>query len=308
MTKPTFVVSLMMEQNDYQQTQAAAARDAAKRLDIELKLIYANNDAVTQSQQLLDLIQSPQGQRPNGIICHPVGTVLTQVARSAVSAGIGWVLLNRDLDQATELRSHDRVPVFSVGIDQEEVGRIQGKQFGVLLPQGGLILYLQGPAGNPALQKRTLGMTSTKPANIEVRMLRGHLTEQSGYDAIASWLRLATSRQSPVSLVGSHNDNMAMGARRAFEENTRGEERERWSQTPYTGCDGRRETGQEWVRKGLLSATVVLPPTVGMAMEMLLNAIRTGVQPAEHTRVLPASFPTLEELSGKQAKKNSEAD
>src|SRR5438445_7104821 len=34
-------------------------------------------------------------------------------------------------------------------------------------------------------------------------------------------------------------------------------ERERWLALPFTGCDGMPDTGQAWVRSGLLAATVV---------------------------------------------------
>ena len=38
--------------------QAAAAQEAANRLGVELEIIYAENDAILQSQQLLKIIQS----------------------------------------------------------------------------------------------------------------------------------------------------------------------------------------------------------------------------------------------------------
>ncbi len=58
MKKFRFVVSLIVAENDYQQEQAASAREAAKRLGADIDIIYAGNDAVAQGQQLLDVIQS----------------------------------------------------------------------------------------------------------------------------------------------------------------------------------------------------------------------------------------------------------
>src|SRR5260370_27926621 len=81
---------------------------------------------------------------------------------------------------------------------------------------------------------RVAGMESTKPANVQMRTLPGKLTEPSGYDAVVNWLSLSTARTSPVKLVAAHNDNMAMGARRAFAERMTGDERERWSKLPYS--------------------------------------------------------------------------
>jgi ABC-type sugar transport system substrate-binding protein len=55
MKRLTFVVSLTNDDNDYQQEQAAAAEKAGRRLGVEVKIIHANNDALAQSEQLLNL-------------------------------------------------------------------------------------------------------------------------------------------------------------------------------------------------------------------------------------------------------------
>src|SRR5262245_51860161 len=105
MKKLEFLVSLTNDDNDYQIEQATAAEAAARKLGVGLQIIHAENDAVTQSQQLLKVIQAPPELRPDGILFEPVsGTALPQVARAAVSAGIGWVVLNADVDYLSELR------------------------------------------------------------------------------------------------------------------------------------------------------------------------------------------------------------
>src|SRR6266852_8536722 len=210
-----FLISLIMAENAYQQDQAAAASEAARRLGAQVRILYADNDAITQSQQLLSVIQSSSADsRPDAIVCHPVGTTLNQVAREAMARGIGWALLNREDSYLAELQRMSK-PSFCVTVDQEEVGRIQGRQFGALLPKGGLVLYILGPSINPVFKLRAAGMESTKRQNIQITSLRGNLTEQSGHDAVTSWLKLRTSRTTPVSLVAGQNDNMAMGARKA---------------------------------------------------------------------------------------------
>ncbi len=99
-----FLISLIMEENAYQQDQAAAASEAARRLGVQVQILYADNDAITQSQQLLNVIQSSSADsRPDAIVCHPVGTTLKQVAREAMARGIAWALLNREDDYLAEL-------------------------------------------------------------------------------------------------------------------------------------------------------------------------------------------------------------
>jgi ribose transport system substrate-binding protein len=125
MKKPSVLVSLTTKDNDYQQEQAADAEQTARRLGVDLQIAFADNDAITQSQQLLKVIQNTSGQRPDAIVFEPAGgTALPQVARAAVSAGIGWVVVNRDVEYISDLRRGVRLPIFCVTSDHEEIGRI----------------------------------------------------------------------------------------------------------------------------------------------------------------------------------------
>jgi ribose transport system substrate-binding protein len=305
MKKLSFVVSLTNDDNDYQQEQAAAAEKAGRRLGVEIKIVHANNDAVSQSQQLLQFIQVAASSRPDAIIFEPAGgTAFPQVARAALAAGIGWVVLNHDAEYIPQMRQGCTVPVFSISSDHVEVGKIQGKQFAALLPQGGSMLYIEGPANSSAAKERTKGMHLTRPANILVKTLRANWTEESAYRAVSSWLRLRTSQEMHVDLVGAQDDSMAAGARKAFAEIPVGE-RERWLQIPITGCDGLPKTGQSWVRSGLLAATIYIRPNTDLALEMLTDALRGGAQPPERKLTTPESVPTIEELSSRTARTNA---
>ncbi len=160
------------------------------------------------------------------------------------------------------------------------MGRIQGRQFAALAKQGN-VLYIEGPSGGGAAAAlRTKGMLSVKPAGLELKVLKGDWTERSGHHAIKSWLSLSTSRKLDIRVVGCQNDAMAMGARKAFGELPGAQERERWLKVPFTGCDGVTKTGQEWVRRGLLTATVVTPPTAGLALEILVKVSSGRLGPA----------------------------
>src|SRR5271154_2032049 len=105
MKKLSFVVSLTNNENDYQQEQAAAAEKAARRLGVDLKIVQASNDSLKQSQQLLEFIQNTTGPRPDAIFFEPAGgTAFPQVARAAAAAGIGWAVLNHEVDYVSQLR------------------------------------------------------------------------------------------------------------------------------------------------------------------------------------------------------------
>jgi ribose transport system substrate-binding protein len=296
MNKLSFLVSLTNNDNDYQQEQAAVAEKAARTLGVEVKIIHANNDALTQSQQLLQFIQETSW-RPDAILFEPAGgTAFPQVARAAAAAGIGWVILNHDADYVPELRRNYKVPVFSISSDHEEVGKLQGKQFGALLPKGGAILYIEGPASSSAAKERTTGMNRTKPANIQVKTMRANWTEDSSFRTVSSWLRLRTSQETKIDLVGAQDDSMAMGAKKAFGE-IAAADRERWLKIPVTGCDGMPKTGQAWVRSGMLAATIYIRANTDLALEMLTSSIRSGSPLPERKLTTPESIPSLAELS-----------
>jgi ABC-type sugar transport system substrate-binding protein len=299
MKKLSFVISLPTHDNDYQQEQAAAAEKTARRLGVEVKIIDANNDAVTQSQQLLEFVQCAPAARPDAIVFEPAGgTGFPQVARAAAGAGIGWVVLNHDVDYISQLRLAHKVPMFAISTDHEEVGKIQGKQFAALLPQGGSVLYIEGPANSSAAKERTAGMNLTKPANVQVKSLRANWTEESAYRAVSAWLRLSTSQGAKINLVAAQDDSMAAGSRKAFSETSDGD-RERWLKIPFTGCDGMAATGQAWVRSGLLAATIYIRPNTDLALEMLTDSIRSGSPLPEQKLTVPESVPTLKELASR---------
>jgi ABC-type sugar transport system substrate-binding protein len=287
------VVALITRENDYQAEQAAAAISGAARLGVKLQVIYADNDAVNQTQQIVKVIQDPV-QRPTAILVEPVGTGMIQVAKAAVAAGIGWGVLNREPEYLTELRRDRRAPTFCVTVDQEEVGRIQGKQMAALVRDGN-VLYVEGPSSSSVVVLRSKGMRATKPAQILVKSIKGDWTERSGQQAVRSWLSLSTSRQLHIRAVICQNDAMAMGARKALLDLTE-KDREDWQHIPFTGCDGVSRTGQEWVRRGVLSATVVTPSTAGTALEVLVKAARDGAEPPERTQIAPSSFPPIADL------------
>lgn len=292
------VVSLITQDNDYQVEQAAAAEEAARRLGVDVEILYADADSIQQSQQILKNVQAAPEARPDGIIFEPVGGLaLPQVGRAAVSAGISWVVLNREVEYVKQLRSAFKVPVFIVAVDNLEAGRLQGRQMGTLLPNGGSVLYIQGPSDADASKLRTAGMYETKPVNVQVKTMKGNWTEASAFKAITAWLRLSTSQQSHIDVIVAQNDAMAAGAKKAFQQfSYEGEGRDRWVNLPFLGVDGVPKTGQAWVRSSVLAATVVCPPLAGIAMDLLARALQTRVIPPETTLVTPHSFPEIGSL------------
>jgi ribose transport system substrate-binding protein len=294
MSKLSVLLSLVTDDNDYQREQASAAQAAAKQAGMELRVVYAGGDAITQTKQLLAAVQAPAGDRPSAIVVEPAGTSMPHVAKAAVLQNIGWVVVNRSADYVAELRAlRPGVVVAGIAVDNVEVGRIQGRQFEALLPGGGTVLYLEGPAIDVSKQRHA-GTLETLPHNIELQSARGRWTAESGAQALQ--IRLGLRGTKLPDLVGSQNDDMAMGARKAVEALPPGAQRDQWLSIPYTGVDGVSTTGLAWVQQQLLAATIITPPLAGLAIELLAKAMLTGQPMPERTMVQPTSYPPVDQL------------
>ena len=297
MKKLNIFVSLSTNTNDFQVALAESAQTAAEKLGVSVQISYAENDPILQSQQLLKIVQTASA-RPDAIIFHPFGsTALPQVARTAVAAGIGIAVLNWRAEYIGELRRSAGVPVFICSSNHKEIGHLQAQQAAILLPEGGTVLHLQGPSSSYGAQERAIGMNEHKPLNISTKVIKSAAwTEEAGYKAVSSWLRLSTAQTEPIDAIIAQNDLMAVGARKALGEILNEMDRERWLNLPFTGVDGLPKTGQTWVRQNLLAATVVVPPNAGLALEAMVKALRGGPQPQEFIFTEPKSYPSIEEL------------
>jgi ABC-type sugar transport system substrate-binding protein len=191
------------------------------------------------------------------------------------------------------LRRNTQLPIFSVTTNHLETGRIQARQLNALLPEGGTALHLQGAKGSPASLLRTQGTQEITQPNIRLITLNGNWNEEPAFHAVSKWLQFPTSRDSGVTVVVAQNDFMAMGARKAFEQDGHSE----WSSIQYLGCDGLKDYGLTWTRQGLLKATVVCPPLTARAMDILAAEVGQGMRAPALTLTEPLSLPAISELA-----------
>ncbi|MGE5124901.1 MAG: substrate-binding domain-containing protein [Betaproteobacteria bacterium] len=289
---PQIVVALLDERQEYHRMQAAEARAAAARAGLSLEVVFAESNAVLQIHQVFKHVHAAEGERPLAIVVQSVtGEGLARVARNAVAAGVGWIILNRRVDYVSVLRGQrPDLPIGGVTPDQEEIGRIHARQVRTLGPKQGLLLYVQGPPDTSAAQDR---LRATREglagAPFRFKVVNGDWSEASGESAVAGWLRLTTSER-PALLV-AQNDAMATGARRAVLAHDRS-----WAGIPFLGCDGLPQGGQRLVDSGELAATVVMPATAGTAVELIARWQRDRQPPPEEVVLAPRSFPPEDRL------------
>jgi ABC-type sugar transport system substrate-binding protein len=282
------VVALLNAEQEFQQVQAKDARDTASRLGLESEVTFAEGHAVVQIQQLFKHIHAPEAERPAAVIVEAATAEgLERVARNAVKAGIGWILVNTRVAYVDELRAaHPDLAIAMIGTDQKEAGRIQGRQCRSLLAGGGNVLCVQGPADSTATADRFAGLGEALGRGFEVRGLNGAWTEESGGKAVISWLRLKTAGAFTPDIVVCQNDSMAVGARKALREHRR-----EWGSLPFLGCDGLPDGGQRMVAQGELSGTVVTPSNTGPALEIVSRWLRTRQVPSREVLLPPRSHP-----------------
>jgi ABC-type sugar transport system substrate-binding protein len=290
MTRQKIIVSLLSKDQEFQVLQAADAERAAALAGFDVDVVYANNNAVLQQERLFHFVQAQEKSRPVAIVAHSVaGDGLPRAAREAVKAGVGWVLLSRDVPYIDSLREqYPHLPIFIVSTDQMNIGRMQGQQFRSLLPAGGNIIYIQGPADTSAARQRLQGMEEAiAGSKINVKVLTGEWTEASGERALLSWLRLSSSEAETLDLVGAQNDAMAIGARKAIAAR-----RPQSLQIPFTGVDGLLEGGQRLVNEGQLAATVIVPSNTGPAVDLVAAQLRTGQQAPARVVLSSRGYPS----------------
>jgi ABC-type sugar transport system substrate-binding protein len=280
--------------NDYQDLLREDCMAAVKRHGFQLQIFSGDDDAERQVHQIHEVLAAPRTLRPAALLVSPVReSMLLTVAHEAARAGVGWIMLNRWNDTLLELRGEfPELPIFAVNPDQSEVGRIQGQQFRALLPRGGEVLYVQGPLGTSSAYRRFAGMQEEiAGAAINVVTFNSDWSIEGGEAATHEWLRIFGGRPLPLCVVGAQSDNMAEGARKAIAEwasDVRASQR-----IPVTGCDGSPSYGQRLVKNGQLTATVVIPPVAGRAIDEIAATLDQNRIPPAEIVVRVTSYPAL---------------
>jgi ABC-type sugar transport system substrate-binding protein len=298
MKKLRVVVSLPND-NAYQHEQAAVAKATGELLGLDLQVLQAHDDSITQSQQLLKIVQSRPEDRPDAFLVEPVtATGLRRVAEVAVAERIAWVISNSDVDYTRQLSKSAKVPVFTVSQGQNEIGRLQGKQIAALLPQGGSVLMIEGPRMSSVAVQRHEGMETARPKSVQLTTLRSNWSEDSACQTVGTWLKLATSRAEKFHLIAGQTHELALGARKAFQTIGDAEQTKKWLELPFLGI-GIANQVRPLVDRRILSAAVVSSVTMELALRLLVRALQSQVPAPERSIVDTSSYPELEKLASK---------
>ena len=165
--------------------------------------------------------------------------------------------------------------------------------------KAGSVLYIEGPSMSSVAIQRHEGMESAKPRNVQLATLRSKWSEEIAYQSAGAWLRLATSRAEKFDLVAGQTHELAIGARRAFQNIDNPEQKKRWLEVPFIGI-GISSQVKPLVDGHVLAAAVVTSVTMDLALTLLARAIESQIQPPERSIVPVSSYPELEKLTAKR--------
>lgn len=290
------LVSLLKEQQEFQRLQADDARAAAARVGLEARVVFSDNDPTRQIQQMSEAIAAPAGARPLAILAETASSVgFERVARSALEAGVGWILSGSGNPKYVEFlrKEFPDLSTAAVSIDNHQVGMVLGRMAVALLPAGGRVVVIEGPSANAATLQRRHGLEEgLRGSAIQVmKSLGADWTVAGATRATETWLKLAGKGVVRPDLLVAMNDESAVGALQAIRSI-----HPEWEAIPALGCDGLPEGGQKLTRTGTLAGTVVLPSGFGTAVEFAAAWARGKRGPA----LIPLdihAFPPVEQLA-----------
>jgi len=290
-------VALLLDdpENRYQQLLAREARVAGARGSLTLiDPEFARGSSWTQVESVNRLLRE---RRPDGVLIILAGEQWTRAPfERLVKAGVAAVLLNRIPGWVEDLRrDHPRALIAGVTPRQEGIGEIQADQALRLAPAGSFVILVTGDASSPATVARRRGLLEKIAGRLVVHEVDGRWSAKGAEKALGEWFRVGAERDRPVGLVVCQNDAMASGARSALVRQAASSGRGELERVPLVGCDGLEEEGRSMVARGELRATVVMPPTTPLALDVLRRYWDTGERPG--TVVLEASsHPALDAL------------
>jgi ABC-type sugar transport system substrate-binding protein len=283
-----------MDSGEYQKLLRDDCIGAARRYGFPLGVFTADNDSQTQVAQIEACLREPIHRRPTVVLVSPVRELpLVAVAHEAARRGVGWVVLTRLWDEVNDLHAEfPALPIFAVAADQKEIGRIQGRQLQALLPQGGELVYIQGPLGTSSAILRFAGVQEIlQRSPMKTFTLHSDWTIEGGARTMHDWVRVFQKRELPRFIVGAQNDLMAMGAKGALEEVARGRQDFSADAISICGCDGSPGYGQRLVGEGKLAATVIMPVGAGRAIAEIASMLQGGPAPPATILLKPLPFP-----------------
>lgn len=241
--------------------------DAAKNYS-EFTVVYkdAQNDALRQVNQVEEFIS----QKVDLLIISPKESApLTAPVAKAMDAGIPVIVLDRKV-------LGDKFTSF-IGADNVKIGREAGKYAVKLMKGKANIIVLKGLMTSTPGQERYQGFMQGIKGNAGMKII---------FEADCKWLEpearkemsSALARFAKIDLVFGANDPSAHGAYVAAQAEGKGREKT----IKFIGVDSLPYEGVQYVKEGILSATLQYPTGAKEAIDLGRALLEQGKQPAKN--------------------------
>ena len=240
------------------------------------------------AKQVADL-ESAVTQEVDGVLVSPHSEAAAPGVEAVVEAGIPVVTWDRTVAVEGTL-AH-------VGADNVRGGEIQGEYLLEILPEGGEVLELTGtPGASPAID-RDRGLKQALEGQDAVQIVAEQTGQFNLDTALTVTENLLASNPEPDAIVCA-NDSMALGAAEAAEA--------AGLDVPIIGFDALPEALTA-IQDGSLAATIEQFPgrQTATGLEILVNFLRDGTEPAEHDTFLEPALITADNLG--EAERAAEA-
>ncbi len=239
------------------------------------------NGTPSSTKQTADL-EAVTAQGIDGLVISPNDVAaLAPAIQAVIEAGIPVVTVDRNVTDVETL-AH-------VGADNVEGGRAQGRYLIEILPDGGDIYELQGqPGASPAIDRHA-GLDEILSAQDKINVVVSQTAEFARDKAVTVFESALAGNPEPKAVVAA-NDDMAFGVSEVAQA--------QGLDIPIIGFDALPEALIA-INDGTMAATVEQFPggQATQAMDILVDFIRNGTEPAEHDVYLTPVLISKENLS-----------
>jgi ABC-type sugar transport system substrate-binding protein len=288
-------IALLLDevQNRYQQLLVRKARERASAQQFRLlEPQFADGSSWTQLESIN--IHLRAATPPDAMLILLAGEQHTGGwLERALGRNVAVVFLNRIPAWMNSVRS--KFPgalVTGVAPTQVAVGELQAAQALRIVRPESFVMLITGAAKSPTAIERQRGFIDSVNRRLSVTQIDGRWSTQEAEKALSEWFRVGAARGRTIDLIVCQNDAMAVGAHRALTGHAKSLGRPELAHIPLVGCDGLEEEGQKLVRDGTLAATVVLPATTPIALDILPRFWSSGARP-DTVQLDVDSFPPL---------------
>ena len=287
--RPLVVFSQANSQDPWRKVFDAETKAAAEQLknEFDFDMQDAGGDAARQN----GIVETFLVRKPKVLLISPTETSVQSSIEKAYDAGVAVILLDRaiDSDKYTAL----------IGGDNVEIGRQAGEYVAKKLNGKGTVLMIQGIAQATPTKDRRGGFMEVIAKHPGIKVIEG---DDCGYQRqkARSYMETFLQRGQKIDCVYAHNDEMAIGARLAWDAaNPSG-----GTAPIFVGIDACQQEVVDLIKAGKLDATFKYP-TPGAAGVELASKILRGQKPEDKKIVLRTEIVTRESADAYlQANKN----